>query len=153
VWQPVATVRTNVDGRFRFKALPGPSRALRFRFAGTPTVRGHSSYVRLRVRAASTIHVSRRKVVNGEAVTFTGAVQGEVPPSGKLLQLQVFSRGSWLTFATPRADQRGKWRHEYRFTATRGVTRYRFRARLPRESGFPYAAGTSRQVKVKVTGL
>lgn len=153
VWQPVATVRTNEDGRFRFRALPGPSRQLRFRYGGTPTVRGHSSYVRLRVRAASTMHVSRRSVVNGEAVTFRGTVQGEVPTGGKLLQLQVFSRGSWLTFATPRANQRGKWRHVYRFTATRGVTRYRFRARVPRETGFPYASGTSRPVRVKVIGL
>ena len=134
----LAARRDGPDQRARtipFRALPGPSRQLRFRYGGTPTVRGHSSYVELRVRAASTIDVSRRSVINGEAVTFRGTVQGEVPPTGKLLQLQVFSRGSWLTFATPRADQRGRWRHDYRFTATRGVTRYRFRARLPRETG------------------
>jgi hypothetical protein len=153
VWRPIATVRTDQRGRFRFKALPGPSRQLRFRYAGTPTVRGQSSLVKLRVRAASTLRVSRKKVVNGEAVTFRGTVQGEIPPAGKLLQLQVFSRRAWLTFATPRANQRGKWRHDYRFTATRGITRYRFRVRLPRETGFPYAAGVSRPVPVKVVGL
>ena len=76
-----------------------------------------------------------------------------MPATGKLLQLQVFSRGHWLTFATPRADNRGKWAYWYRFTATRGVTRYRFRVRLPRESGSPYAAGVSRTVRVKVVGL
>jgi hypothetical protein len=153
VWQPVATVRTDQRGRFRFKARPGASRQLQFRFGGTPTVRGTSSIVQLRVLAASTLGVSQAKVVNGEQVMFRGIVQGELPPAGKLVQLQVFSRGTWLSFATPRADQRGKWQHAYRFTATRGVTRYRFRARLPRETGFPYAPGTSRRVTVKVIGI
>jgi hypothetical protein len=105
------------------------------------------------VRAASTLRADRSRVSNGEAVKFRGVVQGEVPASGKLLQLQVFSRGSWLTFATPRADHRGRWSHPYRFTATRGLTVYRFRVRLPRESGFPYVAGTSRNIRLKVVGL
>jgi hypothetical protein len=152
-WAPIASVRTDESGRFKFKALPGPTRHLRFRYAGTATIRGQTQYVTVRVRAASTLRVGRRSVVNGEQVTFSGTVQGIVPPTGKLLQLQVFSRGMWLTFATPRADQRGRWRHPYRFTATRGVTRYRFRARLPREAGFPYVPGTTRQVRVKVVGL
>ena len=59
VWQPIATVRTDDRGRFVFKAKPGPSRRLRFRYAGTPTIRGQSSVVRLRVRAASTLTVNR----------------------------------------------------------------------------------------------
>jgi hypothetical protein len=153
-WMRVANVRTNARGRFVFKAPPGPSRLLRFRYAGSPTIRGQSSVVDLRVRAASSIEVSRRRVVNGEAVTFRGTVRGEpIPAVGKLLQLQVRARGEWLTFATPRADARGNWAHDYRFTATRGVTHYRFRVRLPREAGYPYEAGASRSVRVKVTGL
>ena len=31
-WSPIATVRTGRSGRFTFKALPGPSRLLRFRY-------------------------------------------------------------------------------------------------------------------------
>jgi hypothetical protein len=152
-WRPVATVRTRTSGRFVFKALPGPSRLLRFRYAGSPTIRGRTSVVDLRVRASSSMHASRHSVVNGEAVRFSGTVRGEpLPALGKLLQLQVYSRGAWLTFATPRTDSRGNWRHEYRFTATRGVTRYRFRVRIPREAGYPYEAGTSRQIEVKVVG-
>jgi hypothetical protein len=153
-WRPVATVRTGATGRFIFKALPGPNRLLRFRYAGTPTIRGDTSVVELRVRAASSMRVSRHRVVNGEEVTFRGRVQGEpLPPTGKLLQLQVYSRGGWLTFATPRANARGHWRYPYRFTATRGVTHYRFRVRMPRESGYPYDPGMSRTVRVRVAGL
>ena len=79
---------------------------------------------------------------------------GPLPAVGKLVQLQAYSRGRWLTFATPRADGRtGRWFYRYRFTATRGTVRYRFRARIPQESGFPYAAGVSRPVSVLVKGL
>jgi hypothetical protein len=153
-WTPVASVRTNRLGRFRFRAPSGPNRYLRFRYAGTPTVRGVTSIVELRVAAASGLVVNRHHVVNGDQVVFRGRVRGEpIPRIGKLLQLQVFSRGHWLTFATPRANARGLWRYPYRFTATRGETRYRFRVRLPREAGYPYEPGVSRTVRVKVSGL
>jgi hypothetical protein len=153
-WHVVGLVRTDGDGRFVFRAAAGPSRKLRFRYDGTPSIRGRTSTVHLHVRASSSVHASRHRVVNGEAVRFRGVVRSRpIPQTGKLLQLQVFSRDHWLTFATPRADARGKWTYEYRFTATRGVTRYRFRVRLPREAGSPYAAGLSRTVRVKVVGL
>jgi hypothetical protein len=153
-WRPIATVRTDESGRFSFKAPPGPSRLVRFRYAGTATILGRTSIVDLRVKATSSLRANRHRVVNGESVRFTGTVPGEpLPAIGKLLQLQVFSRGGWLTFATPRSDPRGNWRHEYRFTATQGVTRYRFRVRIPREAGYPYAAGTSKPVRVTVAGL
>jgi hypothetical protein len=127
---------------------------VRFRYPGTATIRGQTSIVDLRVRAASSMRVSRHRVVNGEAVRFKGHVRGEpLPAVGKLLQLQVFSRGGWLTFATPRADPRGNWHHDYRFTATRGITRYRFRVRIPREAGYPYESGTSKAVNVRVSGV
>ena len=47
----------------------------------------------------------------------------------------------------------GRWSYRYRFTATRGTVRYRFRARVPREAGFPYTSGASRRVPVTVRGL
>ena len=151
----VAVIGTDKSGRFTFRALPGPSRTLRFRYPGTTIVRARATEVELRVKAASTIGVSRRRVVNGEDIVLRGRVRGGPLPSvGKLLQLQAYSRGRWLTFATPRADGRtGRWFYRYRFTATRGTVRYRFRARIPQENGFPYAAGVSRSVRVLVRGL
>jgi hypothetical protein len=152
-WRPVATVRTGRSGRFAFRAPPGPSRLIRFRYPGSATIQGRTGTVELHVRAASGFRASRRRVVNGEDVVFRGRVwSGPLPETGKLLQLQVYARRSWLTFATPRANQRGRWRYRYRFTATRGTTRYRFRVRIPRESGYPYDAGASRSVSVTVRG-
>ena len=131
----MATVRTGERAGSRSSALPGPNRFLRFRYAGTPTIRGTTSVVELRIRAASSIRGQPPARGQRRGRHVPRPRQGQpIPATGKLLQLQVYSRGSWLTFATPRANARGRWRHRYRFTATRGVTRYRFRVRLPRES-------------------
>jgi protocatechuate 3,4-dioxygenase beta subunit len=151
----VAMLKTDRGGRFEFTAPRGTSRTLRFRYPGTAIVRARTSLVHIAVRAKTTLRTSRRQVVNGEEITLRGrVVGGPLPSVGKLVQLQAFSRGKWLTFATPRANSSsGRWRYDYRFTATRGTVRYRFRARVPRESGFPYAAGTSRYAYVTVRGL
>jgi hypothetical protein len=154
-WRRIALISTDRNGRFTFKALRGPSRRLRFRYPGTPLVRARTTEVDLHVKAGTSLGVSRRRVVNGDEVVFRGTVRGRpLPSTGKLLQLQAYSRGTWLTFATPRADaETGMWRWRYRFTATRGTVRYRFRARVPREAGFPFDAGASRRLGVTVRGL
>jgi hypothetical protein len=154
-WRPIATVHTSKTGRFAFRALRGPSRTLRFRFNGSDTIRGRTANVRLGVRAASSISVDRHRVVNGESVTFRGRLRGRpFPTSGKLIEVQARAHGRWLTFGTTRAHARtGRWSLPYRFSATRGSVRYRFRVRIPKESGYPYEAGASRSVSVSVRGL
>jgi hypothetical protein len=151
----VAVIGTDGAGRFTFKALRGPSRILRFRYPGTPIVRARATVVDLRVRGSSSLGVNRRRVVNGEDIVLRGRVRGgPLPAVGKLVQLQAYSRGRWLTFATPRASREsGRWSYRYRFTATRGTVRYRFRAQIPKEAGFPYISGLSRSVSVLVRGL
>ena len=105
------------------------------------------------VPAASSIAVDRKTVRNGEAVFFSGRLAGgHVPEGGKLIDLQAYYRGRWRTFATPRSDTRGRWSYAYRFGATRGVVRYRFRARIRRESAYPFELGYSRRIGVTVRG-
>jgi hypothetical protein len=153
--QRVALIGTDDTGRFKYKALRGPSRVIRFRYTGSPIVRARTAEVVIRVKATTTFTTSRDRVVNGEDIVLRGYVLGQSLPSvGKLIQLQAYSRGGWITFATPRADATtGKWSYRYRFTSTRGTVRYRFRARVPREAGFPYASGTSKLAHVVVRGL
>ena len=99
-WRLIATITTSRTGRFTFKALRGPSRTLRFRFGGSETIRGGTADVRLAVRAVTSLHVNRPSVVNGEDVRFRGRLQGRgIPASGKLIELQAFARGRWLTLA------------------------------------------------------
>ena len=74
---------------------------------------------------------------------------------GKLIELQARTRGGWRTLPTTRACARsGHWSYRYRFSATRGTVRYRFRASVPKETAFPFETGASRTVcGVQVRGL
>jgi hypothetical protein len=153
-WRRIGVVRTDAKGRLAYRALTGPSRRLRFVYPGTPLIQPQSRVIRLRVRAKTSFGVNRSHVVNGDEVLFRGRVRGQLPHRGKLLQLQAYSRGGWRTFATPRAARRNhRWRYPYRFSATRGIVRYRFRAVVPSEAGFPYIRGASRSIHVTVRGL
>jgi hypothetical protein len=149
----VATLRTDGAGRFAFPAGVGPSRTLRFDYAGSRLTRPARAELRILVAARSTIVVDRRFALNGQAVRFRGRLaRGPVPDGGKLIDLQAFYRGRWRTFATPRTDGRGRWSYDYRFEATSGVVTYRFRARIRREAAYPYELGHSRVVRVTVRG-
>jgi hypothetical protein len=154
-WVRVATAHPSRAGRFRFRVPRGPSRQFRFRYPGSPTVRGTTAFVEARVRAATTIKVSRRHVVNGEYVMFRGRLRGRpIPSGGKLVELQVFTRRRWRTFAQPRASAAtGRWAFDYRFETIVGTARFRLRARIRREAAYPYHVGTSREIAVKVRGI
>jgi hypothetical protein len=109
--------------------------------------------LRTRVRAVATLKVDRRRLRNGQAVRFRGRLRGRpLPAAGKLVALQARVGREWRTFATPRANPRGAFRHRYRFTATTGLRRYSFRALVTRESAYPYERGRSRTVRVTVRG-
>jgi hypothetical protein len=152
-WKPVARLRADPLGRFSLAIARGPSRSLRFTYGGTSLVKPSTGEVRMMVPAASSIAVSRRQVRNGQAVVFSGRLGGgHVPEGGKLLDLQAYYRGGWRTFATPRTDRSGRWSYRYRFGATRGLVRYRFRARIRREAAYPFELGYSRRVTVAVRG-
>jgi hypothetical protein len=150
----ISTVKTSKTGAFSFLIQPGPSRTIRIEYPGAGQIRSASKRLVLYVRAATTLRPSRRLLLNGETVRFSGRVRtGRIPVKGKLIELEVLNRGRWRTFATTRANRRGAWKYDYRFDGTRGLQRYRFRAKIPRETGYPFAAGGSRVVAVKVRGV
>jgi hypothetical protein len=149
----MGAVRTDTDGRFSYTARATTSRVLRFIYAGTSLALPAQREVSLRVPAASTIHVSRRRARNGQGVTFRGRVRGgPLPALGKLVEVQAHFRGRWRTFSTVRTDAGGRWRFRYRFGGTVGRVRYRFRALLPAEAGYPFEGGRSRILRVFVHG-
>ena len=154
VMVPVASTLTTRRGLFSYRAPAGPSRTIRFRFGGTATIRPSVRQVALLVAAKSTIHADRTHLVNGEYVHLHGTLLGQqIPPGGKLLELQVLLRGQWHTFATTRSQANGRWRYEYRFDGTRGNQTYTMRAHVPRESDYPYDPGGSHPVHLDVHGL
>ena len=151
--QLVAVLHTDGEGRFRYVAAGSTNRTLRFVYAGSALVLPAQAAIKMRVPALTSLRVTRKRVLNGQAVTFTGRLRTlPAPASGKLVELQVRLSGRWQTFRTMRTDPAGRWAIPYRFKRTRGVQRYHFRARLPHEANYPFTAGGSRSLPVRVRG-
>jgi hypothetical protein len=151
--QPEAVLHTDGDGRYAYTATASSSRTLRVVYAGSPGILPTQAEVGLLVPAVSSLRVNRRHVLNGDAVTFAGHVRTlPAPAGGKLVELQVRLSGRWQTFRTARSNASGAWSIRYRFKRTRGVQRFRFRARLPREANYPFETGSSRSLRVRVRG-
>ena len=105
----------------------------------------------LRVQATTTIQSDQGGYRNGDTLTFTGQVIEKHLIDKKSVYLQAIVRGKWRTFATTEADSQGRWRMTHRFEATRRPTRYTFRAVVPAQTGYDWATGHSRSVRVLVT--
>jgi hypothetical protein len=149
----VGTVQTNGDGSFSYATTGSSSQTLRLTFAGSALMLPAQATVAMTVPAASSLAVNRHRLRNGQTVTFTGALRTlPAPAGGKLLELQVRLPTRWETFRTIRTDAAGHWTARYHFTRTYGVQRYRFRARLPEEAGYPFALGGSPPLTVVVRG-
>ena len=150
----VREITTSRTGRFHYRAARGPARTIRFRYPGTAKIRGVNAPVALRVAASSSLRVNRRLVINGEFASFRGRLKGGwVPAGGTLVELQVYSRGRWRTFAQPRTSRNGRWRYQYRFDTISGRAGFRFRARIRRQADYPFTTGTSKTLRVRVRGL
>jgi hypothetical protein len=150
---PIGLATTGREGRFHYVVRATRNRVLLFHYVGSRRIGAARAAFRLRVRASSSINVSRARVRNGQAVVFTGRVASRpLPPAGKLIEMQAHFRGRWRTFSTVRSDRAGLWRFPYRFGATLGRVTYRFRARLPLEGGYPFVTGHSRVANVVVIG-
>jgi protocatechuate 3,4-dioxygenase beta subunit len=144
---------TDGDGRFVYVARGSATRTLRFLYGGTRLALPTAREVTLRVPAVSTLRANRRRARNGQSVSFVGRVHSlPIPLTGKLIEIQAHFRGRWRTFSTVRTDSNGRWRFRYRFGGTVGRVRYRFRALLPAEGGYPFETGRSRVVNVTVRG-
>jgi hypothetical protein len=151
--QVVAAVSTDSQGGFRYSAPASMNRWLRFAFAGSSRVLPTSGEVSVAVPAETSLHADRRRLLNGQAVSFSGRLRAVPAPfASKLVEVQVLLSGRWQTFRTLRTDASGRWSAKYRFRRTRGVVRYRFRARLPAEAGYPLLAGSSRPLEIRVRG-
>jgi hypothetical protein len=147
---PAATT-TDARGRFSVQVPAGPSRVLRLAFEGGAGALRTVRALSLRVPASTTIAPSRRTVVGTGRVRFRGTVarRGQpIPRGGLTILLQGRQRGGWRTFKAARTDRHGRWRATYRFTGRPGS--YPIRAYVRRSPAFPFDAGTSHVVRVRV---
>jgi hypothetical protein len=134
----VGSAQTREDGTFGY-TLAGrrPSRTVRVVYGQTS-----ARLLRIRVRAASTLHVS----LHGTLMRFTGRVLSRpLPAGGKRVVLQGRAPGyKWTSFASTKTDRNGRFVGSFRLTARRPGVRLQIRVRVPTEHGYPYAGYASR---------
>ena len=149
----LGSVRTDGDGSFSLSvATKLGSRQLRFAYR--PLLGGAvavTAEAQLDVLAPVSLKVGPKHVHNKHAVVFRGRLgAGPIPRKGKVVNLQVVVDGHWHTFATVRSSTTGRFTYRYRFTRTYGRVTYSFRARSRYEAAYPFIAGSSRTVRVRV---
>jgi hypothetical protein len=147
----VARVRTDTRGRFSYRVRRGPSRLFRltYRAYDLDTADAAHADLHLGVRAGVTLDIRPRRVRNGHRIVFRGALKGGPGRPGTLVTMQELDPRP-LTFQTLRVHRDGRFRGSYRFRYTYHPTRFRFRALVQRQAGYPYLTGSSRAVAVVV---
>jgi hypothetical protein len=143
---------TRASGRFALRVPAGPSRTLWIgvRARATDTRFLCSKPLRLGVRAAASLHASRTRLSGPGSVRFSGRLRGgHVPARGKIVVLQGREDGRWHTFANTRTNRRGRFHARYRFRGVPGT--YPVRALIPADASYPFAAGASRAVAIRVS--
>lgn len=145
----VGTVVTDARGQYRYEVPPGPNREV------TIGYRHDSSQIAREVRyyahAGPTLRVSSPRVRNGGRLRYWGNLPGP-QNAGRVVVLQAGTVGSrrWITFRKAITNKNGVFRAGYHFIHTTSRTRYRFRAVVPRQAGYPWEAGQSKPVRVTV---
>jgi hypothetical protein len=145
------TATTDAKGRFAIGVPAGVSRTIRLAFDGGGGALRTARGVSLRVPAHSTIHASRTRLRGAGRVAFRGTVarRGQsIPRGGLTVLLQGRQGGTWQDFRATRTDRQGHWATTYRFTGRAGS--FPIRALVRRSPSFPFAAGTSRVLRVRV---
>jgi hypothetical protein len=147
----VATPRTGPGGRFRARLPRGPSRELRVAYWRD---RDHVTerYIRLRSRVRPRLRLHPKGTLhNGDSIRFEVGLPAPAA-AGRRVALKVRDDGHWLVLRGGRTDSHGRWGASYRFHDTAGVRRYRFRAYVPKQAGYPYRAGRSQVRRARVVG-
>jgi hypothetical protein len=148
--QTVASVVTGAEGTYEYKVDPGPDRriVIGYRYDSRQVARD----VRYYAHVAPTLKSSPPVLRNGESVHLWGRLPG--PRAGRrVVVMQANAPGSrrWITFRRATSNAKGAFRSDYRFTSTTRRTRYRFRALVPSQAGYPWVQGHSKPVSVLVT--
>ena len=149
--QLLATVTTGPDGAFRTQLPSGPSRTVTVRytaFAGDPEP---AAAVRLRalVRAKLSAAASPRSPRVGARMRISGRLR-YLPRRGVDVTIQARDGRVWRTVGTVKTRRDGRFRWTYRFRTPSSAGRtFGFRARVA-SAIYPFQAGTSKTVRVRV---
>jgi hypothetical protein len=151
----VGTVTTDGVGRFSYRANAGPSRRFTFGYRAFTLDEGYSSTaaIRVNVRPRVALRVLPRTLRNGQDVTFVGRlVSGPGRGSVAVVIYALPGKGtrSRIPVESVRSDRAGRFRLRYRFRTVTRRSQFRIIAHVQRQSGYPYASGASKMVRLTV---
>lgn len=134
----VRTLRTSATGRFVDTVRPGPSRAVRFSFAGTRSAGPTAATIRVFYAGSVSARVSRAR----DRLVVSGHLRGPLSAHrGIRVSIQAARRGgSFHTIASTRTDRKGRYRVMLRRWPASGA---RVRAVVWAQSAFAYEQAIS----------
>jgi hypothetical protein len=151
----LGTITTNDRGQFRYTIPAGPSRAITFSFAGTPTLRASIGMTTVRVVGKAKIEASRHPRAGGPMRVTGRVLGGYIPSGGLLVQLQYRIAGlslSWAPFHAPvLTDHRGRWSVTFPIPHTASGCTYIFRALIAQQGKWPFQTAHSNAIGRRVT--
>jgi len=147
----VGAVETDAAGNYSYRVQPGPNRDISFGYRFNRDQIETS--VAFRAEAIPELSVSKRKVANGRAIRLYGSLPGPMN-ADRIVVFQARGPGShrWRTFKKARTDAHGNFSARYRFRKTTESAKYRMRAVVVEQAGYPYLTGRSASRRVRVKG-
>jgi hypothetical protein len=137
-----ATATSGTDGRYELELPPGPGREVFVHLAyGDRVLARHGLTVRSTARPA--LAVEPRRAQAEDRLSFTGTLPGPAC-ADRVVKVQArIGKRRWQVFRTDRSDGACAFAARYKLRATRDARRYRFRALVPAQAGYPYEPGYS----------
>jgi hypothetical protein len=148
----LTTALTDALGAFRLRVPKGPSRLLTLGYRARSENLNFASQLQYRETVAADVRLTApRSARPRRRFAFRGHLAGGyVPPEGALVSLEIFYGGAWREIALLRTNRRGAFAYRYTFAAI-GPATYRFRARVPHTSAYPFASAASRSSYIHLT--
>ncbi len=150
----LATTRTDANGFYEMRVPAGPTSKLIARVVGSDSELPATASADVVVRSGLTLGVSDRSIHFGDTLRFRGQLRviGNANPAGRIVKFQYFNGRGWqFAIGAPKTGLDGRFSVDYRFTKVRKPTTYSFRVAIDTQDGWPFEAGASRPVRVRVT--
>jgi hypothetical protein len=145
-----ATATTGADGVYAIELPPGPSRDVYVHYADGDRVVARHGLSRRSIARPTLVARPNHGVRRGDRLHFTGRLPGPWCAERVVKVQAQIGRRRWQVFRTDRSGPDCAFAARYKLRATRRARRYRFRALVPEQAGYPYEAGHSRTARVKV---
>jgi hypothetical protein len=149
----VSTTTSDTSGGWKLRVPRGPSRLLTIGYRSHANDPAFAAQLQYRETVRAGVKLSAPRLARpGNAFAFRGHLAGGyVPRGGVLVSLEIFYAGQWREIALLRTNRRGAFAYRYTFAAI-GPATYRFRAQVPKTSGYPFASAASASRYIHLTG-